>query len=124
MKYYIDIEHEASFDKPETDPEPKWPRHANVAFINVCARYRPGLPLVVKDLTFDVKAGQKVGVVGQYSECLFATTAHHAFVNTCKGFTKTSNDTMTWCRANWCWEVVCNAASVSNLGVGERANSD
>ena len=47
---------------------PKWPRHASVAFINVCARYRPGLPLVVKDLTFDVKAGQKVGVVGQYSD--------------------------------------------------------
>ena len=120
MKYYIDIEHEASFDKPETDPEPQWPRHASVAFINVCARYRPGLPLVVKDLTFDVKAGQKVGVVGQYSEHIVATTAYHA----CTGCTHISTDTMSWCRANRCWEVVCNATFISNLGIGEWANSD
>ena len=66
MKYYIDIEHEALFDKPETDPGSQWPRHASVKFIDACARYRPRLPLVVKDLTFDVKAGVKVGVVGEY----------------------------------------------------------
>jgi ABC-type multidrug transport system fused ATPase/permease subunit len=36
-----------------------------VSFNGVCARYRPGLPLVVKDLSFDVIAGEKVGVVGE-----------------------------------------------------------
>ena len=65
VKYYIDIEHEAPFDKPETDPGSRWPVTAAVSFIDVCARYRPGLPLVVKDLSFDVAAGEKVGVVGR-----------------------------------------------------------
>lgn len=65
VKYYIDIDHEALFDKPETDPGPQWPRQASVSFNNVCARYRPGLPLVVKDLTFHVQPGQKVGVIGR-----------------------------------------------------------
>lgn len=75
VKYYIDVEQEASYVKHETDPERQWPWHASVSFINVCARYRPGLPLVVKDLTFDVQAGQKVGVVGQYCGTLHLLAA-------------------------------------------------
>lgn len=65
VKYYIDCPREALFDKPQTDPGPQWPRQATVAFNDVCARYRPGLPFVVKDLTFSVRPGQKVGVVGR-----------------------------------------------------------
>ena len=65
VKYYIDIEHEAPFDKPDTDPGLQWPATAAVSFTDVSARYRPGLPLVVKGLSFDVAAGEKVGVVGR-----------------------------------------------------------
>ena len=65
VKYYIDVEKEKSFDLPASDPEPRWPVNASVEFINVSARYRPGLPLVVKRLSFRVPAGEKVGVVGR-----------------------------------------------------------
>lgn len=31
----------------------------------VSFRYRPDLPLVLKDITVDIKAGMKVGIVGR-----------------------------------------------------------
>jgi len=42
-----------------------WPAHGAVAFEAVSLRYRPGLPLALRDASFALKPGEKAGVVGR-----------------------------------------------------------
>ncbi|OLL26952.1 Metal resistance protein YCF1 [Neolecta irregularis DAH-3] len=42
-----------------------WPMKGQVKFENYSARYRPGLDLVLKDITFEVKPMEKIGIVGR-----------------------------------------------------------
>ncbi|KAG0062704.1 hypothetical protein BGZ89_010458 [Linnemannia elongata] len=42
-----------------------WPQHGRVVFKNYSARYREGLDLVVKDISFTVEPAEKVGIVGR-----------------------------------------------------------
>ena len=47
------------------DPEPSWPQNGEIAFKGVSMAYRPGLPNVLHDISFEVRAGEKVGIVGR-----------------------------------------------------------
>ena len=47
------------------DPEPSWPQNGMIAFKGVSMAYRPGLPKVLHDISFEVRAGEKVGIVGR-----------------------------------------------------------
>jgi len=51
--------------KTSVRPPTNWPELGKVEFENASMRYRPGLPLVVKDLTLTINGGEKVGVVGR-----------------------------------------------------------
>ena len=42
------------------DPPPSWPEAGGITFTDVEMAYRPGLPAVLKGVTFDVKPGEKV----------------------------------------------------------------
>ncbi|KFH72941.1 hypothetical protein MVEG_00166 [Podila verticillata NRRL 6337] len=42
-----------------------WPSQGAIEFRNVSMRYRPELPYVLRDVSFSVQAGQKIGVVGR-----------------------------------------------------------
>lgn len=42
------------------DPPPSWPPSGAISFKNVELAYRPGLPLVLRDVSFDIKPGEKV----------------------------------------------------------------
>lgn len=42
-----------------------WPSQGQISFDSVVLRYRPGLPTVLNNLTFDIPAGAKVGIVGR-----------------------------------------------------------
>ena len=42
------------------DPPPSWPEKGAIEFKDVEMAYREGLPLVLKGVSFDVKAGEKV----------------------------------------------------------------
>lgn len=42
------------------DPPSSWPAKGEVKFDHVKMAYREGLPLVLKDVSFDIKAGEKV----------------------------------------------------------------
>ncbi|KAI9040636.1 ATP-binding cassette glutathione S-conjugate transporter YCF1 [Aspergillus affinis] len=42
-----------------------WPAQGAVSFNNYSTRYRPGLDLVLKDITLDIKPHEKIGVVGR-----------------------------------------------------------
>ena len=46
-------------------PKISWPAHGAVSFNNYSTRYREGLDLVLKNITLDVKAHEKIGVVGR-----------------------------------------------------------
>lgn len=45
-------------------PSPSWPSSPSVEFKNVSMRYRPGLPLVLKNVSFNIHPGQRVGLCG------------------------------------------------------------
>lgn len=45
--------------------DPKWPMEGQVKFDNFKLRYREGLDLVLKGVSFDIKGGEKVGIVGR-----------------------------------------------------------
>ncbi|KAK4626185.1 ABC-type transporter cicA [Fulvia fulva] len=45
--------------------DPSWPTKGAVEFNNVHMRYRTGLPLVLKGLSFSIAAGEKIGIVGR-----------------------------------------------------------
>ena len=42
-----------------------WPTAGELAFENVSLRYRAGMPLVLEGLSFRIRGGEKVGVVGR-----------------------------------------------------------
>ena len=46
------------------DPGASWPQEGRLTFDNFCMRYRDGLPLVLKGLSFEVRPREKVGVCG------------------------------------------------------------
>jgi ABC-type multidrug transport system fused ATPase/permease subunit len=49
------------------DPRPNdnWPSKGCIAFTNVVMRYRPSMPLVLKNVSFDILAQEKIGIVGR-----------------------------------------------------------
>ncbi len=42
-----------------------WPEEGKIQFDNVVLRYRPNTEVILKDLTFEVKPGEQIGVVGR-----------------------------------------------------------
>ena len=46
-------------------PKTNWPSQGAVKFDNYSTRYRPGLDLVLKNVNLDIKAHEKIGVVGR-----------------------------------------------------------
>ncbi|KLO13407.1 multidrug resistance-associated ABC transporter [Schizopora paradoxa] len=61
---YVDLPPEGDLKTPN-DPPSSWPEQGAVSFKNVKLAYREGLPLVLKDVSFEVKPGEKVGIVGR-----------------------------------------------------------
>lgn len=49
----------------EKNVELSWPEKASLEFKNVSMRYREGLPLVLKNVSFSILPGEKVGIVGR-----------------------------------------------------------
>ncbi|KAA6353581.1 MAG: putative multidrug resistance-associated ABC transporter, partial [Streblomastix strix] len=47
------------------DPPQSWPASGRIQFDKVSFRYRSGLPYVLKDVSFDLKGGEKIGVCGR-----------------------------------------------------------
>lgn len=47
------------------DPPPAWPRSGSLKVENLQMRYRPTQPLVLRGVSFELRAGEKAGVVGR-----------------------------------------------------------
>lgn len=65
---YLAPEAEAA---PDTDPEvlarmpDNWPERGAIVVDTLIMRYRPDMPLVLKGVSFEIQAGEKVGLVGR-----------------------------------------------------------
>ncbi|XP_063702153.1 multidrug resistance-associated protein 1 isoform X3 [Culicoides brevitarsis] len=65
IKEYGEVKQEAAWEVANHNVPRDWPEHGEVAFDNYEVRYREGLDLVLKGITFTVKGGEKVGIVGR-----------------------------------------------------------
>ncbi|KAK4621385.1 ABC transporter 7 [Fulvia fulva] len=65
VKEYLDVEQEAAPIVPENRPEANWPSQGSVEFIGYSTRYRSDFDFVLKQLTFKILPGEKVGIVGR-----------------------------------------------------------
>ncbi|PVD27621.1 hypothetical protein C0Q70_12787 [Pomacea canaliculata] len=62
---YSKLEPEAPWIIPFQRPPPSWPERGHLVFSDYSTRYRPGLDLVLRNISFIIEAGQKVGIVGR-----------------------------------------------------------
>ncbi|KAI6841124.1 bile acid-transporting ATPase [Hortaea werneckii] len=65
VKEYLDVDQEAAMVVPENRPDANWPSKGSVEFIGYSTRYRDDFDFVLKNLTFKIMPGEKVGVVGR-----------------------------------------------------------
>ncbi|KAF2184709.1 ATP-dependent bile acid permease-like protein [Zopfia rhizophila CBS 207.26] len=65
IKEYLDVDQEAAPIVPENRPPSNWPSQGSVEFIHYSTRYRPDFDLVLKNITFKILPGEKVGIVGR-----------------------------------------------------------
>lgn len=61
----MDLKPEAPLEIRDTEPADTWPETGALEFRNVSARYREDLDLVLKNVSFKIKGGEKVGVCGR-----------------------------------------------------------
>lgn len=65
VREYLEVDQEAAPIIPESRPEAGWPSQGAVEFKGYNTRYRPDLDAVLKDVSFFVQPGEKVGIVGR-----------------------------------------------------------
>ncbi|UJR14426.1 hypothetical protein I4U23_001423 [Adineta vaga] len=62
---YAELTPEAPWEIPERKPPVHWPTNGKIQFSKLSTRYRENLELVLKDLTFDIQPGEKIGIIGR-----------------------------------------------------------
>jgi len=65
MLEYSDLPPEELKESPAEPVDKSWPQHGDIKIENFSCRYRPGLPLVLKNLNIHINHGEKIGVVGR-----------------------------------------------------------
>ncbi|KAH8654284.1 P-loop containing nucleoside triphosphate hydrolase protein [Ilyonectria robusta] len=62
---YTQLPSEAPEVIPNHRPTASWPSRGSVKFVDYSTRYRPELPLILRNLNLDFKPCEKIGVVGR-----------------------------------------------------------
>ncbi|XP_033886772.3 multidrug resistance-associated protein 1-like isoform X3 [Acipenser ruthenus] len=65
VKEYSDTEKEAVWRVEQTAPPPAWPTHGHIDIRDYGLRYREDLELALKNISFTIEGGEKVGIVGR-----------------------------------------------------------
>ena len=65
IKEYMEVDQEAQAIIKEARPPAGWPSQGAIQFIKYTTRYRQDLDPVLRDLTFGILPGERVGVVGR-----------------------------------------------------------
>lgn len=63
--YGLKLDQEAAYNIVETVPPDSWPANGAVEFRNVTMSYRPSLPPVLKNISLNIKKGEKIGICGR-----------------------------------------------------------
>ena len=58
---------EAELIRPKNRPPANWPNRGDIHVRNVFMRYRDNLPYCLKNLSFHIQGGEKIGIVGQFN---------------------------------------------------------
>ena len=64
IQAYVDIEHEPESTE-KGKPPAAWPVSGDLLVDKLCAKYSEDGPEVLHKLSFDIKSGEKIGVVGR-----------------------------------------------------------
>ena len=64
VKEYQETPQEAD-SQTSNDPDSSWPEHGKITFDHYSTRYRPGLDLVLSDISCSIQSGEKIGIVGR-----------------------------------------------------------
>ena len=64
-EYAFGLPEEAPYVITETTPQESWPENGCIRFDKVDLAYRPGLPLVLKNLDFTIQPHEKIGICGR-----------------------------------------------------------
>uniref|UniRef100_A0A7E4VBL5 Multidrug resistance-associated protein 1 n=1 Tax=Panagrellus redivivus TaxID=6233 RepID=A0A7E4VBL5_PANRE len=65
VKEYSDTKTEAEWRQPQNKPPPGWPSEGRITFRNYSSRYRDGLDLVLKGIDAEIRAHERIGIVGR-----------------------------------------------------------
>jgi ABC-type multidrug transport system fused ATPase/permease subunit len=65
VREYLEVEQEAAKVIEDRRPPSGWPAKGAVDFVDYSTRYRSDLDCVLKDVSFSVNPGEKVGIVGR-----------------------------------------------------------
>ncbi|XP_039283752.1 multidrug resistance-associated protein 1 isoform X2 [Nilaparvata lugens] len=65
IKEYAETTQEAAWEITPCPVNEKWPEKGELDFNNFQLRYREGLDLVLKGITFHINSGEKIGIVGR-----------------------------------------------------------
>ncbi|XP_076820993.1 multidrug resistance-associated protein 1-like isoform X2 [Clavelina lepadiformis] len=65
VEEYSNVKQEAPLIVDDERPPDNWPADGRIKFENYSTKYRPELDLVVKDISIDIKGGEKIGIVGR-----------------------------------------------------------
>lgn len=63
--YALKLDQEAPYKIDANAPPSNWPESGAVEFVDANMRYRPGLPLVLKNLSVEIKPNEKIGICGR-----------------------------------------------------------
>nr|QGP74118.1 ABCC transporter [Sedum alfredii] len=62
---YMNVPQEELHKKKSVESGTGWPSEGHIEFRNVTLRYKPSLPAALRDITFSIKGGNQVGVIGR-----------------------------------------------------------
>ena len=65
IKEYVEVDQEAQAIIEEARPPSNWPNQGAIQFANYSTRYRSDLEPVLRNLTFSIQPGERVGIVGR-----------------------------------------------------------
>lgn len=66
VEYVNELPQEAAYTNEEDENVPEnWPSEGRISFDDVCLRYRPELPHVLKNMSLDINAKEKIGICGR-----------------------------------------------------------
>lgn len=65
LQFYCELPAEKNYHEPQLALDESWPQSGELEFKNVSLKYADHLPLVLKDVSFKVQSGMRVGLIGR-----------------------------------------------------------